>query len=116
MVRVLRPGLKPPCAQRMGTVVLKKVYDRERALWAKELADSWISMSVDGWTGPTGGPVLGICVADQLFSVQETFGEQHTADLGWRAAEGVLHAGSITCHGLSEQHGCHPSPPTGAVS
>jgi hypothetical protein len=80
MLRALRPGLKPPCGSVMGTTILTKLFDQEREKWFKEMENTWVSMSLDGWTGPSGAPVLGVCLGDQLYQAVETVGDAHTAE------------------------------------
>lgn len=36
-------------------------------------------MTCDAWTGPSGQPVVGMSIGDQLFKASETIGESHTS-------------------------------------
>lgn len=78
MLKALNPSLRPPTGKTIGNAVLDELFAKDRADWAVELKAEMVSLSCDGWTGPLGQPVIGICVADQLFHSEETRGEPHT--------------------------------------
>ena len=48
LLRVLRPGYTPPSASTVSRVLLKKVYDEEVLVFAKEVDCKYATMSIDG--------------------------------------------------------------------
>lgn len=46
----------------------------------KELKGKMVTMSADGWSSSTNQPIVGICLADELYQTLET-DDKHTIDV-----------------------------------
>ena len=80
MLQTFRAGSSLGCGRTLGTTVLDDLFQEDRDQWAQELQGQLVAMSCDGWTSPTGKPVFGICLQDQLYAAHETVGDPHTSD------------------------------------
>lgn len=64
----------------MATDMLDEEYNRQRAAMRSRLSGSYLTLSVDAWTGPNGAPVLGFCIGPHCLYAFETRGIPHTGD------------------------------------
>ena len=63
----LSPGYKLPSRHSVGAKHLEEEYLRLREVVKAKVSGTYLTMNVDGWTGPEGQSMLGITVGDLCF-------------------------------------------------
>ena len=85
LVAFLRPGVKLPCRKTLSGTLLDNLFNDEWGKMAKWVSGKVGSLSIDGWSGITREPVVGIALTVQgrtfLVKVVNTEGRPHTAGL-----------------------------------
>ena len=73
------PGVKMPAPRCVAGPLLEAEFKRQRIGLKETLAGEYCTLSIDGWSGPSSAPVIGLCVADYVLTAMETHGLAHTA-------------------------------------
>ena len=73
------PGVKMPAPRCVGGPLLEAEFKMQRSLLKELLSGEYCTLSIDGWSGPSCAPVIGMCVADHVLTAMETHGQAHTA-------------------------------------
>jgi hypothetical protein len=69
-----------PTRKAVAGDLLEYEFERQRDRVREKLAGRWQTMSVDGWTGPLGQPIIGLCVGTYCLKAFDTSGATHTGE------------------------------------
>lgn len=82
---LLRPGYIPPSRKDISGKLLDEIYHEEREQCFSKLFDSFVNMSVDGWSNVHNEPVICAAITTEqseviLFESVDTTGKPHTSE------------------------------------
>ena len=85
LLTYLRPGLKLPNRRHLSGTLLTNLYEQEYQKMGRWVDGKLASLSVDGWSGITREPVVGVALTVDrrtfLVNIENTEGRPHTAGL-----------------------------------
>lgn len=80
LLETLRPGIKPLGSTALKTTYLDMEYALQKARIKDALEGSFVTMSIDGWSGPLMQPTLGVALNEFLIDVVETKDNSHDSE------------------------------------
>lgn len=83
-IALLRPGYPPPSRKEVSDRLLDEVYQEEKEKCFSQLANSYVNLSIDGWSNIHNEPIICATITTErgevfLFDTIDTTGKPHTS-------------------------------------